>query len=142
PECGAATIAGRTCQDLLHDLLGRKYAAETAEYGLAIACYTLQHPAQQTDEALEWAHFQVVEAAEHDSPLDEIRMVARAQFDHLDQRRSRAPPESLRATIDGLEWRRNIGDLTAAGFDTASIRLWARAIIADLNGGRCPGLQR
>jgi hypothetical protein len=38
PECGARPRDGRTCAELLHDLLVRKYAGDGAEYGLVVAC--------------------------------------------------------------------------------------------------------
>ncbi|MGH2354241.1 MAG: DUF5946 family protein, partial [Chloroflexota bacterium] len=55
PQCGAPVGGEKTCQEVLHDLLDRTYAGGADEladaYGLAIACYALQHPAGLPDEA-------------------------------------------------------------------------------------------
>ena len=136
PECGAAPVDGRACQDLLHDLLDRKYATDAAEYGVAVACYTLQHPARQSGRALEWARFHLRLAVEHGLPLAETRRAARARFD---QRRREAPwPEPVASPAGG--WRINIGQLaTLPGRDDAErILEWARAILENLETGDEP----
>jgi hypothetical protein len=131
PECGAVAVGGRTCQDLLHDLLERKYAADAAEYGLVVACYTLQHPARQSVKALEWAHFHLALAVQQGLPLQEVRRAARARFD---QGRVRATAPPLRPTLEGIRWRMTITRLAApaSGDDAARSLEWARTILEDL----------
>ncbi|MGH2352882.1 MAG: DUF5946 family protein [Chloroflexota bacterium] len=133
PQCGAAPRAGQTCQELLHDILEKKYAADAAEYGIAVACYALQHPAQQTDRTLEWAHFHLTVAVEAGLSLEEIRRLARARFD---QRRYRAPPGSLRTALARAAWQMNIRDLDAlaGGTDAGRILHWARTVLEDIGG--------
>jgi hypothetical protein len=120
---------------MLHDLLECKYATDAAEYGLAVACYTLQHPARQSDKALEWARFHLALAIEHGLPLDEVRRAARARFD---QHRYRAPSPPVRNLLHRARWRMTIGDLAPcpagppAGCDAARILLWARTIQEDI----------
>jgi hypothetical protein len=132
PECGAGLREGRTCQDLLHELLERKYAADAAEYGLAVACYALQHPTRQSDTALEWAHFHLTLAAQHGLPLEEVRRAARARFD---QRRHRTAAASIRGALRQGLWRTTIGQLdeVPAGSDAERILAWARTILEDID---------
>jgi hypothetical protein len=129
-ECGAAPPGGQTCQDLFHRLLERKYAPDAAEYGLAMACYTLQHAARQADTALEWARFQLTMAVEGGLPLAEVRRAARARFDR--RRRLAQPP--VRHALQGVRWRMTIAQLEGQSgrSDAESILAWARCILEDI----------
>lgn len=131
PECGAEPRGGRACQELLHDLLQRKYAADAAEYGLAVACYTLQHPSRQSGKALEWARFHLTLAVQRGLPLDEVRRAARARFD---QRRYRPAAASVRDALHRTRWRMTIGqfDTQPADNDAERILGWARTILEDI----------
>ncbi|HEX2037132.1 MAG TPA: DUF5946 family protein [Chloroflexota bacterium] len=130
-ECGASPVGGRSCEDLLHDLLERTYGA--AEYGLVVACYTLQHPARQSARALEWAEFHLTQAVLHGPPLDDVRRAVRA---HFDQRRSRAEGAPPRPALRGSsKWRMTISHVAglAAGDDAERLLRWARAVLDDLH---------
>jgi hypothetical protein len=131
-ECGGRPRQGRTCQELLHELLERKYAADAAEYGLAVACYTLQHPARQSAKALEWAHFHLTLAVQHGLPLDAVRRAARAQFD---QHRYQATASPVRSVLHRARWHMTIGqlDASASGTDAERLLCWARAILEDVD---------
>jgi hypothetical protein len=137
-------VEGRTCQELLHELLGRTYAADGAEYGLAVACYTLQHPARRSDTALEWAHVQLREAVAAGRPLGEARRAARARFDQRRFRPASAPPDPLRPVLAGAGWRMTIAGAAAlpAGPDAARLLAWARAIAADIDERRAGSADR
>jgi hypothetical protein len=136
PECGAAPLDGRNCQDLLHDLLERTYAADAAEYGLVVACFTLQHPARQSAKALEWARFHLALAVQHGLPLEEVRRAARARFDQ----HRRATAEPLRAARHGMRWRMTIDQLAAPPMrsDAERLLLWARTILEDMHDTASP----
>ncbi len=130
PECGAAPVDGRTCQEFLHALLEREYD-DAAAYGLAVACYTLQHPARQSDTALEWARFHLALAVRHGLPLEEVRRTARVRFD---QRRYRSTVPPRRLSLEGWRWRMTIAQISAstAGGDAERVLQWARTILEDL----------
>jgi hypothetical protein len=137
PECGAQPRDGRTCSDLLHDLLVRKYAGDGAEYGLVVACYTLQHPTRQSNKVLEWARFHLTVSVQHGLPLAEARRASRARFD---QRRARPGTPASRVTVPAAGWRMTIAQLEAppAVGDAARILLWARTILEDVDAQAVP----
>ncbi len=57
PECGARSVNGMNCWEQLGLLLAWEYDDPElqAEHFLTVAAYNLQHPAQFTDEALDYA---------------------------------------------------------------------------------------
>jgi hypothetical protein len=129
-ECGAPT-AGRACQDRLHGLLERAFTADAA-YGLAVACYMLQHPARQSDRALQWAHFHLTVALRHGLTPDEARRTARARFDHHRERVASAAVQAVRGAI---RWRMTIAQVDPAiGEGAPSLRRWAETVLADVEG--------
>jgi hypothetical protein len=131
PECGAATPDGAACSDLLHDLLERVYTLDAAAHGLAVACYMLQHPGQQEDDALQWAHFHLTLAVRHGLPLGEARRLARARFD---QRRFRTAGRLVRAALRRVEWRMTIDGLELSSSPGAApVLRWAGAILDDID---------
>jgi hypothetical protein len=131
PECGAAEPAGAACSDLLHDLLERVYTLDTAAHGLAVACYMLQHPEQQEDDALQWAHFHLTLAVRHGLPLAEARRLARARFD---QRRFRNAGRLVRAALRRVDWRMTIDGLElSTSLGAAPVLRWASAILDDID---------
>jgi hypothetical protein len=139
--CGAAPRGGVGCPELLHDLLERTFAVDAAAYGVAVACYVLQHPAAQQDAALEWARFQLMLVVEQGLPLQAVRREARARFDRHRRQATRPP---LRAALQRTPWRMTIGQLPpagAAGFAPGLLR-WARTILEDLRDATAAGDSR
>jgi hypothetical protein len=132
PDCGAAARNGRTCQHLLHAFLDKKSLTDAAAYGLAVACYTLQHPHWQSDKTLEWAYFHVMEAAQTGLSLADIRQRVRFRFD---QTRTHPSIETLRPLLAERTWRMNIGDLDIiqAATDAERILVWAALMIEDMS---------
>jgi hypothetical protein len=132
PDCGAVALNGRTCQDLLRRFLGKASLTDPAAYGLAVACYALQHASRQSDITLDWAHYYVVEAAQRTRPLAEIRQRIRSRFD---QDRDHPSIASFRSALADLPWQMNIGDLEVMQPDTDAecILIWAGRIVEDLH---------
>jgi hypothetical protein len=132
PECGAAAMNGRTCQDRLHSFLEKKSLTDAAAYGLAVACYTLQHPGWQSDTSLKWAYFHVIEAVQTELPLAEIRQRVRTRFD---QNHHHPSVEALRRLLANRSWRMNINELDViqAKTDTERILIWATLVMRDMS---------
>ena len=128
-ECGAS--GGRPCQDLFHELLERAYAAGPAVYGLAVACYTLQHPVPHRSKTVEWAYLQIHAAVTHGLPLDAPRQAARAHFD-----RRHGQPHIPRGVTGPrpATWRMDVTQVVAGlpTGDAERILEWASAILQDV----------
>src|SRR5262245_24926453 len=122
PECGAPRLAA-SCQERLHALLERSFAADAA-YGLAVACHMLQHPARQTDRALQWAHFHLTVALRQGLTPEQARQTARARFD---QHRDRVATGAVAAVRRPIRWRATIALLDAPA-GAGSVRDWAEAV--------------
>jgi hypothetical protein len=116
---------GETCQDVLRVLLAET-STEAAEFGLVVACYTLQHPGDQTERSLAWAHLHLLAALEGGLSLEESRRLARARFDR--HQGGRAPPPAPRRR----RWRMTIHDLAGRPTSADLLLAWARAILEDL----------
>jgi hypothetical protein len=131
PSCRAVAPNGKTCQDLLHLLLTRQSATDAAAYGLAVACYALQHSSQQSDLILDWARYYVSEAVQGKRSLEETRQRVRSRSE---QDRDPRSITSLRLTLVGIPWRVSIRDLDAMPVDSDAERilLWAGLIIEDI----------
>ena len=136
PECGAANRDGRTCEDLLHLLLGETSRANPAAYGLAVACYTLQHARRQSDSTLEWAYYHVVEAVRSELSLREVRDNVRSGFD---RDCDHPPVGSLRSVLATISWHVNVGDLAGIPAETNADRIlrWARRVVEEIHA-HCP----
>jgi hypothetical protein len=119
----------------LRQLLARQSATDTAAYGLAVACYALQHASQQSDVILDWAHYYVSEAVQGKRSLEETRQRVRSRSDQDRAPRSITP---LRLTLIGVPWRVSIRDLESLPVesDAERILLWAGLIVEDLRA-RC-----
>jgi hypothetical protein len=131
PSCRAVAPYGITCEELFHQLLARQSATDAAAYGLAVACFALQHASQQSDAVLDWARYYVSEAVQGKGSLEETRQRVRARSD---QDRAHRSMTSLRLTLLGLAWRACIRDLEAMPVesDADRILLWAGLIEEDL----------
>jgi hypothetical protein len=119
----------------LQQLLARQSAPDNSAYGLAIACYALQHASQQSDPILDWAHYYVTEAVQGKRSLEETRQRVRARLDQDRDPRSMTP---FRLTLVGTPWRMSIADLPTMPVDSDAerIRLWAGLIAEDIRA-RC-----
>jgi hypothetical protein len=141
PSCRAVGSNGKTCQDLLRLLLARQSAADTAAYGLAVACYALQHFNQQSDLILDWATYYVSEAVESKRPLEETRQRVRSRSEPDRDPRSIT---SLRLTLVGIPWRVSVRDLEAMPVDSDAERilLWAGLIVEDIRANCRRGVRQ
>jgi hypothetical protein len=61
PDCGARAADGKSCADRLYEVL-LDYRGREAQYGLALACFALQHPHTHSANCLAVARFQVESA--------------------------------------------------------------------------------
>ncbi len=131
PECGARSRTGTRCEDLFHALLAQHSLTDRTAYSLAIACYTLQHPARQVEPSLAWAYCQVMAAVQADLPLTGLDAQTRSRFD---QPHERTAPRGLRRALEGQVWRTTIGDLErlAGSSQGEAILVWARHVSADI----------
>jgi hypothetical protein len=112
-------------------LLARQSAADAAAYGLAVACYALQHASQQSDPILDWARYYVREAVQGKRSLAETRQRVRSRSEQDRDPRSITP---LRLTLAGVPWQMSIGDLEAIPVDSDAERIlfWAGRIAEDI----------
>ena len=83
PECGAPRVDGLTCWEQLGMLIAWEGDDPEllAEHFLTVATYNLQHPAQFTDEALEWLRAGFIAHLAGDLAVAELRRRAARQFE-------------------------------------------------------------
>jgi len=75
PECGAPSVNGLSCWEILGMLLAWEYDDPRlqAEHFLTVACYNLQHPAQLSEAALTGLQAAFIEHLDHGLAVAEIR---------------------------------------------------------------------
>jgi hypothetical protein len=75
PECGALSVGGMGCWEMLGALIAWEYADADLlrEHFLTVACYNLQHPAQFTEATLAGLRAVFIERLDHNLPIAEIR---------------------------------------------------------------------
>jgi hypothetical protein len=115
----------------LHLLLARQSATDAAAYGLAVACYALQHASRQSDPILDWARYYVSEAVQGKRSLAETRQRVRSRSEPDRDSQSITP---LRLTLAGLPWQMSIRELEALPVDSDAERIlfWAGRIVEDI----------
>ncbi len=82
PECGAPAVDGLSCWEQLGALLAWEYDDPElrAEHFLTVASWNLQHPAQFTDDALDYLRSALFEHLEHGVAVEELRRRAARRF--------------------------------------------------------------
>lgn len=128
PECGAPQRRG-SCREQLCRALLDELPEDGAAHALAVACFTLQHPAVQSAEALSWARFHLEGTLA--PPLDRGGLRARASS-HVEAMSSPLPPRPAGVPL-GVVWRLTVADLPSLeGDGIERAHAWARATLASL----------
>lgn len=128
PECGAAQD-DLNCWEQLGGILAWEYqdAELAAEHFLTVACYNLQHPAQFTDEALDWLRQGFIARMDEGLANYELRKQASNLFDG--KKRVLVPKAERRPVLKS--WRMTIANVylpeRPAGA-AARVRQWAKVI--------------
>lgn len=138
PECGAAWIAGLTCQDHFHQMLAWEVESpETfgAAHHLTVLSYHLQHPSLYSREGLRGAVALLEDFLVRGISPQAVRSRDRAELDS--GRRSykiKRTPASQGAYDHPVRWTMTADRLTAggpAGY-VEQVHTWARSILEDL----------
>lgn len=128
PECGASQRRG-TCKEQLRRALLDALPEGSAAHLLALACFTLQHPAAQGEEALSWARFHLEGTLA--PPLGAGAMRARASS-HIEAMSSPLSPHPPGVPLH-VVWRVTVADLPSLaeqGLERA--HAWAHATLDSL----------
>jgi hypothetical protein len=131
-QCGGALPDVGTCRDGLRDLVDAR-GEDAIESRLAIACYTLQHPDEQSERALRWARFQL-EGTLSEGGRFAIQQRAMRNLEVAIESDARPEPDARRV----LQWKMTLTDVISPDDGSQSglldrIEAWARACRDDLN---------
>jgi len=134
PECGAPTVARRSCWEQLGALLAWEFddPALQAEHFLTVAAYNLQHPAQFTDEALAGLRAAFVERLDRGVAVEELRRRAARRFEG--KTRVLRKPAERRPVL--RRWKITIADVYTPERPAGAadrVRAWAAAIRQELD---------
>lgn len=102
-----------------------------AEHFLTVASYNVQHPAQFTDEALNWIHAGIVEHLDEGTPAQVLRK--RASHIYEGKKRVLRPEAERRPVLH--PWRLTIASVYLPNQPegaAARVRTWAAAIREEL----------
>ncbi len=128
PECGASQRHG-SCREQLRRALLDDLDEGVAEHLLAVACFTLQHPAAQSADSLRWARFHLEGSLV--PALDRGALLQRASR-HVE---SMSSPLGVRAAgvPIGVSWRVTVAELPELPAEPlARAHAWGRATLEDL----------
>lgn len=129
PECGAPTVDGMTCWDMLGAIIAWEYHDPEllAEHFLTVASYNLQHPAQFTEATLAGLQAVFIERLDRGLGIAEIRRrVGKAAAGST---RVRKPAAERRAVL--RRWDMTIADVYIPDQPHGAaerVRAWAAAI--------------
>ena len=133
PECGAPAVSGLSCWEQLGLLIAWEAddPALRAEHFLIVASYSLQHPAQLTDEALATLRSGLLERLDNGVAVEELRRRAARQF--AGKTRVLRPASDRHAILH--QWSTTIADVYVPEHPAGAaerVRGWAAAIRREL----------
>jgi len=129
PECGAPTLNGMSCWDMLGAIIAWEYHDPEllAEHFLTVASYNLQHPAQFTEATLAVLQAVFIERLDRGLGITEIRRrVGKAAAGATRVRK----PEAERRAVQ-RQWDMTIADVYLPDRPHGAaerVRAWAAAI--------------
>ncbi len=133
PECGAPTLEGLTCWEMLGALIAWESDDPElmAQHFLTVASYNLQHPAQFTDQALAGLRIAVIDYLDHHVSASELRR--RASRAYEGNRRVLKPKPERLPTL--RQWPMTIADVYIPDHPEGAaerVKAWGESIALSL----------
>ncbi len=126
PECGATG-----CREKFESMLALEFedpAVFGAVHHVTVLCYNLQHPANFSEDALEWMRSTLRAIVEEGLSPAELRQRSRKQYNGQVKVLSKIPKAPRK-----VEWSRTVMDIRtdAAEVYVSDVMAWAGAILRD-----------
>ncbi len=136
PECGAAWIDGKTCEDHFHQMLAWEFEHNILEvHHLTVLCYHLQHPSLYSSEGLAYGQRLLIDFVERGLTTGEVR---RENGPHVDSGKRtfkiKGTPASHATYQRPITWRMTVLDIIGGGVENYrdNVRAWARLTLETL----------